>query len=136
MMVPHGDRSKAVIEPYLTDQWFVDAHTLAQPALQAVRSGDTVFAPKNWEKTYFQWLENIEPWCVSRQLWWGHQIPVWYGPDGEAFCERTKKAAMAAADALRRAGRADPRRGRARHLVQLGALAVLNARLAGRRPKS
>ena len=97
--VPHGDRSKVVIEPYLTDQWFVDAHTLAQPALEAVRSGETVFAPQNWEKTYFQWLENIEPWCVSRQLWWGHQIPVWYGPDGEVFCEESEEAAQAAAEA-------------------------------------
>ena len=96
-MVPHGDRSKQVIEPWLTDQWFVDAKTLAQPALEAVRSGKTVFAPKNWEKTYFQWLENIEPWCVSRQLWWGHQIPVWYAPDGTPFCEASEEEAAAAA---------------------------------------
>jgi valyl-tRNA synthetase len=80
IMQPFGDRSKVVIEPYLTDQWFVDAKTLAQPALAAVREGRTTFAPENWDKTYFQWLENIEPWCISRQLWWGHQIPVWYGP--------------------------------------------------------
>ena len=98
-MVPHGDRSKVAIEPWLTDQWFVDAKTLAQPALEAVRSGATVFAPKNWEKTYFQWLENIEPWCVSRQLWWGHQIPVWYAPDGTPFCEATEEEAFAAAEA-------------------------------------
>ncbi|GGH22571.1 valine--tRNA ligase [Alsobacter metallidurans] len=78
--VPHGDRSNVVIEPWLTDQWYVDAKTLAQPAMAAVRDGRTKFVPENWEKTYFQWLENIEPWCVSRQLWWGHQIPVWYGP--------------------------------------------------------
>jgi valyl-tRNA synthetase len=77
--VPHGDRSNAVVEPWLTDQWYVDAKTLARPALAAVREGKTVFIPKNWEKTYFDWLENIQPWCVSRQLWWGHQIPVWYG---------------------------------------------------------
>jgi valyl-tRNA synthetase len=77
--VPHGDRSNAVIEPWLTDQWYVDAKTLAQPALAAVREGKTQFVPKNWEKTYFEWLENIQPWCVSRQLWWGHQIPAWYG---------------------------------------------------------
>ncbi len=77
---PFGDRSKVVIEPMLTDQWFVDAETLAKPALEYVRNDQTVFAPRNWEKTYFHWLENIEPWCVSRQLWWGHQIPVWYGP--------------------------------------------------------
>ena len=84
-MVPHGDRSGAVLEPRLTDQWYVDAKTLAQPALKAVRDGRTNFVPKNWEKTYFEWLENIQPWCVSRQLWWGHRIPAWYGPmDGDA----------------------------------------------------
>nr|WP_173370424.1 valine--tRNA ligase [Methylocystis sp. SC2] len=80
-MVPHGDRSGAVLEPRLTDQWYVDAKTLAQPALAAVRDGRTTFVPKNWEKTYFEWLENIQPWCVSRQLWWGHRIPAWYGPE-------------------------------------------------------
>ncbi|MGB8277899.1 MAG: valine--tRNA ligase [Methylovirgula sp.] len=79
-MVPHGDRSGAVLEPRLTDQWYVDAKVLAAPALAAVRDGKTKFIPENWEKTYFQWLENIQPWCISRQLWWGHQIPAWYGP--------------------------------------------------------
>ena len=78
-MVPHGDRSGVVIEPFLTDQWYVDAKTLAQPAIAAVRAGRTVFVPRNWEKTYYDWMENIEPWCISRQLWWGHQIPAWYG---------------------------------------------------------
>jgi valyl-tRNA synthetase len=78
--VPHGDRSGAVLEPWLTEQWYADAKVLAQPALVAVREGKTKFLPENWEKTYFQWLENIQPWCISRQLWWGHQIPVWYGP--------------------------------------------------------
>lgn len=96
-MVPHGDRSNVVIEPWLTDQWYVDAHTLAQPALAAVREGRTSFIPKNWEKTYFEWLENIQPWCVSRQLWWGHQIPAWYGPDGTVFVEETEEEAVAAA---------------------------------------
>lgn len=84
-MVPHGDRSNVVIEPYLTDQWYVDAKTMAQEPLKAVRDGRTTFVPKNWEKTYFDWLENIQPWCISRQLWWGHQIPAWYGPDGKVF---------------------------------------------------
>jgi len=84
-MVPHGDRSNVVIEPYLTDQWYVDAKTMAQEPLKAVRDGRTTFIPKNWEKTYFDWLENIQPWCISRQLWWGHQIPAWYGPDGKVF---------------------------------------------------
>jgi valyl-tRNA synthetase len=79
-VVPHGDRSGVVIEPYLTEQWYVDAKTLAQPAIAAVRAGKTRFVPENWEKTYFEWMENIKPWCVSRQLWWGHQIPAWYGP--------------------------------------------------------
>ena len=79
-MVPHGDRSGVVLEPWLTDQWYVDAKVLAEPALAAVRQGKTKFVPENWEKTYFQWLENIQPWCISRQLWWGHQIPAWYGP--------------------------------------------------------
>ncbi|WP_029355301.1 valine--tRNA ligase [Bosea sp. 117] len=96
-MVPHGDRSNAVIEPWLTDQWYVDAHTLAQPALAAVREGRTTFVPKNWEKTYFEWLENIQPWCISRQLWWGHQIPAWYGPDGTVFVEETEEEAVASA---------------------------------------
>ncbi|MPZ37449.1 MAG: valine--tRNA ligase [Rhizobiales bacterium] len=78
-MVPHGDRSGVIIEPYLTDQWYVDAKTLAQPAAQAVRDGRTVFVPQQWEATYFNWMDNIQPWCISRQLWWGHQIPAWYG---------------------------------------------------------
>ena len=96
-MVPHGDRSNAVIEPWLTDQWYVDAKTLAQPALAAVREGKTQFVPKNWEKTYYEWLEKIEPWCVSRQLWWGHQIPAWYSPWGQIFVEEMEEAAYAAA---------------------------------------
>ncbi|MCW5723922.1 MAG: valine--tRNA ligase [Maricaulaceae bacterium] len=81
IMVPYGDRSNAVIEPYLTDQWFVKADVLAREAIAAVEDGRTAFHPKNWEKTYFEWMRNIQPWCVSRQLWWGHRIPAWYGPD-------------------------------------------------------
>jgi valyl-tRNA synthetase len=92
--VPHGDRSGVVIEPYLTDQWYVDAKTLAEPAIAAVRSGATSFVPKNWEKTYFEWMENVQPWCVSRQLWWGHQIPAWYGPDGKVFVAETEDEAV------------------------------------------
>ncbi|MEM9733475.1 MAG: valine--tRNA ligase [Pseudomonadota bacterium] len=80
MQQPYGDRSKVVIEPMLTDQWFCDAETLAKPALAAVKEGRTEFVPKSWENTYFNWMENIQPWCISRQLWWGHRIPVWYGP--------------------------------------------------------
>jgi valyl-tRNA synthetase len=106
--VPHGDRSGVVVEPYLTDQWYVDAKTLAQPAIRAVEDGRTVFEPKNWEKTYFEWLRNIEPWCVSRQLWWGHRIPAWYGPDGHIFVEETE--ALARAAALEHYGRDEPLR--------------------------
>lgn len=80
VMQPFGDRSKVVIEPMLTDQWYVDAATLAKPAADSVREGRTIFVPKTWENTYFNWMDNIQPWCISRQLWWGHQIPVWYGP--------------------------------------------------------
>jgi valyl-tRNA synthetase len=82
--VPHGDRSGAVVEPYLTDQWYVNAKTLAQPAIEAVREGRTAFVPQQWEATFFNWLENIQPWCISRQIWWGHQIPCWYGPENPA----------------------------------------------------
>ncbi|WP_034995337.1 valine--tRNA ligase [Beijerinckia mobilis] len=97
-MVPHDEKSKSVIiEPFLTDQWYVDAKTLARPALAAVRDGRTRFVPKNWEKTYFDWLENIQPWCISRQLWWGHQIPAWYGPDGHVFVEASETDAEIAA---------------------------------------
>ena len=80
IQTPYGDRSGVVIEPWLTDQWYVDAKTLAGPAIEAVRSGAIKVVPQSWEKTWFQWLENIQPWCVSRQLWWGHRIPAWYGP--------------------------------------------------------
>lgn len=83
--VPYGDRSQAQIEPLLTDQWFVDTKKMAKIALQAVKDNETSFVPKQWENTYFDWMENIQPWCVSRQLWWGHQIPAWYGPDGTVF---------------------------------------------------
>jgi len=96
-VVPHGDRSGVVIEPYLTDQWYVDAKTLAQPAIKAVEEGATVFEPRNWDKTYFEWMRNIEPWCVSRQLWWGHRIPAWYDEDGNVYVEETEEAARAAA---------------------------------------
>ncbi|RWB56176.1 valine--tRNA ligase [Mesorhizobium sp.] len=95
--VPHGDRGGVPIEPFLTDQWYVNAAELAKPAVASVREGRTNFVPKNWEKTYFDWMENIQPWCISRQLWWGHQIPAWYGPDGRVFVEKTEEEALAAA---------------------------------------
>ena len=98
MTVPYGDRSGVVIEPWLTDQWFVDAATLAKPAIEAVEDGRTQFVPKHWENTYFEWMRNIQPWCVSRQIWWGHQIPAWYGPDGRVFVEQTEAEARAAAE--------------------------------------
>ena len=96
-MVPHGDRSGVVIEPFLTDQWYVNAKVLAVRAIDAVHEGKTKFIPKNWEKTYFDWMENIQPWCISRQLWWGHQIPAWYGPDGKVFVAETEDEAVARA---------------------------------------
>jgi len=96
-MVPHGDRSNVVIEPFLTDQWYVNAKALAVRAIDAVREGKTKFIPKNWEKTYFEWMENIQPWCISRQLWWGHQIPAWYGPDGKVFVAESEDEAIARA---------------------------------------
>ncbi len=96
-MVPHGDRSGVVIEPWLTDQWYVDAETLAKPAIKAVEEGATVFEPKNWDKTYFEWMRNIQPWCISRQLWWGHRIPAWFDDEGNVYVEETEEAARAAA---------------------------------------
>jgi len=95
--VPHGDRSSVPIEPWLTDQWYVDAKTLAAPAIKAIEDGKTVFVPKVWEKTYFEWMRNIQPWCISRQLWWGHQIPAWYGPDGKVFVAADESGAQTAA---------------------------------------
>ncbi|HEX4570011.1 MAG TPA: valine--tRNA ligase, partial [Dongiaceae bacterium] len=97
LTVPHGDRSDVVIEPWLTDQWYVNAAKLAEPAIAAVEKGQTVFVPEQWTTTYFQWMRNIQPWCISRQLWWGHQIPAWYGPDGEVFVAMGEAAAAAAA---------------------------------------
>ncbi len=97
--VPHGDRSGVVIEPWLTEQWYVDVKPLAEKAIAAVREGRTKLHPPERDKVFFHWMENIEPWCVSRQLWWGHQIPAWYGPDGAQFVEMDETAAHAAAQA-------------------------------------
>ena len=97
IQTPYGDRSGVVIEPWLTDQWYVDAKTLAQPAIAAVRTGAIDIVPKTWEKTFFNWMENIQPWCVSRQLWWGHQIPAWFGPDGTPYVAETEADAQALA---------------------------------------
>ena len=98
--VPHDEKTKTVvIEPLLTEQWYMNVQPLADSAMAAVRSGETAFVPEHWSKTYFQWMENIQPWCVSRQLWWGHQIPAWYAPDGSVFVEETEAEAQAAAKA-------------------------------------
>ncbi len=97
-MVPHGDRSHVAIEPYLTDQWYVNAEELAKPAIAAVEQGKTAFVPRQWEKTYYEWMRNIQPWCISRQLWWGHQVPAWYGPDGAVFVAHDEAEAAAAAE--------------------------------------
>jgi valyl-tRNA synthetase len=155
VMQPFGDRSKVVIEPMLTDQWYVDAKTLAEPALASVKEGRTSFVPKNWEKTYFEWMENIEPWCISRQLWWGHQIPAWYGPDDHIFVAEDEEVAldMAVQHYLAHEGPwkawveekmndfkpgeiLTARSGRSRYLVLLRAVAVLDARLAGRNARA
>ena len=96
--VPHGDRSNVVVEPWLMDQWYVDAYKLAQPAIKAVKNKKTKFVPANWDKTYFEWMNNIQPWCVSRQLWWGHRIPAWFGPDDKIFVEHNQLDAERAAE--------------------------------------
>ena len=99
IQTPFGDRSGVVIEPWLTDQWYVDAKTLAQPAIEAVRTGAIKVVPQSWEKTYFNWMENIQPWCVSRQLWWGHQIPAWFADDGSVYVAENQAEAQALAGA-------------------------------------
>ena len=87
---PYGDRSGVVIEPWLTNQWYVDAAKLAAPVLEATRKGDIRIVPETWKKTWFNWLENIQPWCVSRQIWWGHRIPAWHADDGTVFVAETR----------------------------------------------
>ena len=106
LTLPYGDRSGVVIEPWLTDEWYVDAATLAKPAIEAVETGKTVFVPKQWESTYFDWMRNIQPWCISRQIWWGHQVPAWYGSDGKVFVAETEEEA--ATEAARHYGVAVP----------------------------
>jgi valyl-tRNA synthetase len=96
--VPYAERSGAIVEPYLTDQWYVDAQKLGKPALEAVEDGRMEFVPKQWENTYYSWMRNLEPWCISRQLWWGYQIPAWYGPDDKIFVAETESEAQIQAD--------------------------------------
>ena len=98
LMVPRGDRSQAVVEPFLTDQWYVDAKTLAKPAIEAVESGEIKFVPENWDKTYYQWMYNIQDWCISRQLWWGHRIPAWYDDEGNVFVGQSEEEVRAKHD--------------------------------------
>ncbi|MFV0644435.1 MAG: valine--tRNA ligase [Sphingomonadaceae bacterium] len=97
IQTPYGDRGGVVIEPWLTDQWYVNAEELAKGPIEAVRSGAIDIVPKSWEKTFFNWMENIQPWCVSRQLWWGHQIPAWYGSDGKCYVAHSEEEAQAQA---------------------------------------
>ena len=94
---PVGDRSQTIIEPMLTEQWFVDTNKVVKPAIDAVKTGKTKIYPKQDEKVYFHWLENIEPWCISRQLWWGHQVPVWYDDEGNEYCAHNEKEAKSMA---------------------------------------
>ena len=96
--VPHGDRSNVIVEPWLMDQWYVDAAVLAKPAIKAVKEERTKFVPRNWDKTFFEWMNNIQPWCVSRQLWWGHRIPAWFGPDNKIFVESNQTEAEKVAE--------------------------------------
>ena len=130
MTVPRGDRSHAVIEPYLTNQWFLKAGPLAEPSIRAVENGDIRFVPEHWAKTYFEWMRNIEDWCISRQIWWGHRIPAWYDGNGNVYVGRSEEEVREkfALAPLARPG-AGPRR--ARHLVLVGALALLHPGLAG-----
>jgi valyl-tRNA synthetase len=99
LMVPHHDRSGVIIEPWLTDQWYCNAKVLAEPAIAAVETGQTVFVPRQWENTFFEWMRNIQPWCISRQLWWGHQIPAWYALDGTVFVAESEEEAREEAEA-------------------------------------
>jgi valyl-tRNA synthetase len=96
--VPHAQRGGAVVEPLMTTQWFANAAELAKPAIEAVESGRTQFVPKQWENTFFSWMREVQPWCISRQLWWGHRIPAWYGPDGTVFVEKSEEEARGAAE--------------------------------------
>ncbi len=130
MMVPRGDRSHSVIEPYLTDQWFVKAAPLAEPSIEAVGKGDIRFVPEHWTKTYFEWMRNIQDWCISRQIWWGHRIPAWYDEHGGVFvgAQRSRSSRQIRSGRLRRIA---PGRGRARHVVLVRAVAVFHPGLAG-----
>ena len=129
--VPYGDRSNSIIEPYLTEQWFVDAKKLSIKAKKIVRNKKTIFFPPNWSKTYFQWMDNIEPWCVSRQLWWGHQIPAWYGPDKKIFvAENEKKSKIRSKEILQKKCKVNQRSRCFGYMVFFWSLAFCYFRLA------
>ena len=131
LMVPRGDRSGAILEPLLTDQWYVRIEPLAEPAIEAVESGRIRFVPENWSKTYFEWMRNIRDWCISRQLWWGHRIPAWYDDAGNIYVARSEADAQAQARAkLGHDVALQARSRRTRHLVLVGAVALLHAGLA------
>ena len=129
--VPYGDRGGVPVEPFLTEQWYADAKKLAEAPIAAARDGRVKFVPERGREEFFRWMENIEPWCISRQLWWGHQIPAWYGPDKTGVRGAVGgRGEGRGAQALRQGRGAGARSRRARHLVQLGAVAVLDPGLA------
>ena len=136
MVVPKSGRTGVVVEPMLTDQWFVKTEGLAKSGLDAVAKGDVKFYPDHWASTYNHWLENIQDWCISRQLWWGHQIPAWYDDGGNIYVARNEEEAKKASHRQGPWRAAQARRRRARHVVFLRAGAVLLARLAGKNPGS
>ena len=131
MVIPYGDRSGVIIEPWLTDQWFCNAKKLAIDPIKSVKENITTFVPKNWENTFFNWMENIQPWCISRQLWWGHQIPAWYGPDNKSFVALSQEdAKLMAQKSLWERSRIKTRRRCIRYLVLFSSLDVFYFRLA------
>ena len=129
LRVPRGDRSGVVIEPYLTDQWYVDAREMAKPAIAAVENGAIQFVPKQWENTYFAWMRDIQDWCISRQLWWGHRIPAWYDEAGN-FYVGASEAEVRADNKLADSVMPAPGRGRAGHLVLLRPVDLFHPGLA------
>ena len=133
LMVPRGDRTNAILEPLLTDQWFVDIKPLAEPAIRAVEDGRIRFVPENWSGVYFEWMRHIKDWCISRQLWWGHRIPAWYDDQGRTYVAHSEAEARAE-NRPRTRRRAAPGRGRARYLVLVRSVAVLHAGLAAPDP--
>ena len=128
--IPRGDRSGAVVEPYLTDQWYVKIDPLAKPAIEAVESGKIRFVPENWSKTYFDWMYNIQDWCISRQLWWGHRIPAWYDADGNVYVGHSEEEVREKHDLADSNVELVTRQRRARHVVFIGTVAVQHDGLA------